>query len=79
MQWYVVRVCACVMYNRAGRGIAKMRVRAYGVDATRVMTYILYTSCGAMFGVRKAPTGCNFVHSDEIWYGEITDFSQFLL
>lgn len=22
---------------------------------------------GAMFGVPKAPTGCNFVHGDEIW------------
>ena len=21
-----------------------------------------------MFGVRKPPTGCNFVHNDEIWY-----------
>ena len=21
-----------------------------------------------MFGVRKSPTGCNFVHNDEIWY-----------
>ena len=31
-----------------------------------------------MFSVRKALTGCSFVHGDEIWYeaGDITAFFQ---
>ena len=31
-----------------------------------------------MFGVRKAPTGCNFVHNDEIWYYSLKILSSFV-